>query len=77
VRLKRDFQEELGRVRFSDREIRIIRSLLLGFKKNAESWRVSTAFSALPDRNTFVRLSNTRAVQVQTLKTQQLKGKRL
>ena len=40
-----------------------------------KTWRVSTAISALPDRNTFVRLSKTSAAQIQTLKTQQLKNK--
>jgi hypothetical protein len=42
-----------------------------------KTWRVSTAISALPDRNTFVRLSKTSAAQIQTLKTQKLKEKYL
>jgi hypothetical protein len=42
-----------------------------------KTWRVSTAISALPDRNTFVRLSKTSAGQIQTLKTQKLKERYL
>ena len=50
----------------------------LGFTAgNKKTWRVFTAISALPDRNTFVRLSKTNVAKIQTLKTQQLKVKRL